>query len=778
MTNEHNTENSSLQQGNSMEHKEVTSQEPPEGYVNKACIACGNWIRIIYHQRRAADEPPDAVEYCERCPLNTNTLSIKNNYISDYVSTTTRPMSISSNDSMMSNKQPNLSLSRRYSGINSNNPRSLYLKSTSYIIVVEGVAAKNCYSNAISESRLFEHVTAVQMVLETSTNKQKVNLYTNFSMADEAHCISEEKKIAPMVTLAKVDTYAPRGPINPNLKQVIINDACLLDRMDHVELAILEVTGGKYCKVKLFLSDTIKDIETDEDKILDILHKILITYGHENTIKSFIPTTLVNACYVNSGHAYDYPTAPEVGYVYTWKPDGERFWLVKYGCVWFYVRRLLSGTILGWHKPASMKMNDNVGPIIDVEVMVKHNPILIDVLVMDNGEPTSNVRSITDTLQNFKKLSISDINITVREYFATHKELLRTKNSLTYPVDGTIGIKDHSMTIIKLKSEKSIELKLLEDGSLVAQQGELVAKMALPLVYPVDSIVELRFTKDSTDNKYTITEVIPRTDKQTANEYKVCKSIINTMESMPDNLARRNAVLWCNSIRRKMNETAAGSTGRGRVILDIGAGDGQSVSDYSTSPEVTYILLEPSAVKCKALSRRLTDNDKNAKQRMFKSADQILLATKTASTGSAKYVIVCATLEQILNVDGCLKALTGCVRHCISCFSMSYVSAPLRLLSVKGLNVIGCGYLYDGIEIGNYLVNDHGVTMKRTGERTGAVTWGSDKVYEEPAITSKDFDIFTVKLASEVVPVMKGNDDTLLNTISQRVFIISNGRNI
>jgi hypothetical protein len=72
-----------------------------------------------------------------------------------------------------------------------------------------------------------------------------------------------------------------------------------------------------------------------ERKCLDILQQILSIYGTEETIKSFVSSQMINTLFIQSGKAYDWPSAPDTGYVYTWKPDGERFGIlsmVVYGC--------------------------------------------------------------------------------------------------------------------------------------------------------------------------------------------------------------------------------------------------------------------------------------------------------------------------------------------------------------------------------------------------------------------------------------------------------------
>lgn len=740
---------------------------------NNICPACQGEYKIIYYQRRAADEPPDMVKYCPNCPLDTSRLSIATSIQSKHIRHDSRILSITSIDSLTSDSG-NFNNGLRMIRKASFRPQCLSLESRRYMITVEGNAAMSCYSRLQKKCEKFDPITAITIPLDQGSKKELVHLYTNSVLCNNAYVLSESMQIAPFVTLNKTDVYSKKGNIPSCYEETIVSYGCRLDDIEYTEHVFFRsMAKSRQCKIVLLLSREIIDTHKSENKILSILQEILTRYGTEKNIKSFTNSSVVNSLYIQSGKAYDWPSAPDQGFTYTWKPDGERFWYAKYGSVWFFCRRLLSGRIVGWNVCKSLSPAKRTGPILDVEVMIAFNPIFIDVLVLETGEPTRAVRSLNEVLGIFNSMTSVDIPIYVRDYFLSEKELLSTRNLLKYPIDGIIGIQDGTMNIIKLKDEKSIELKLDKTGNLLSSENRIVALSRLTEIYPEESIVEIRFTKDSKQDRSTINEVILRTDKVTANAYDVCTSIMNTMSNVPDSLARREAVLWCNSIRKRMNQIAAKTTGKGRVILDIGAGDGQAVSDYSTDPEITYILIEPDKVKCDKLAKRLSEPNRG-QFRLYQGAEHIIRAAGSVSTRSLKYAIICAKLEDILDQPHCIKTLKSCVRYCISSFSISYVSKELKMLALNGLNVVGCGYFYDGIDIGKCLIDKHGVTMRRIGSAQATVTWGSDRIYHETAITSMDFNnIFNIRHATSLVSIAEDNRESLLAIISSKVFIIS-----
>lgn len=736
--------------------------------ATEKCDACYNILQVIYYQRRAADEPPDKIVFCSNCPLDTNRLHFST--ASKLVIQSTKKVLGTKNASSKSR----VSLSSVLSKVD-----------TRVYITVRGNAAVKCYRNIMHTQNKPKSIVGVPVNINTDTKCIASYYYLNSSTQDEVHITSNSDTIAPFIVRKNVDIYSCTHDLD---KYIDNSDKCILGheyQLPTIEHSTYTVLRTLHDGQKPHIVIAVRN--SSDSKILSILESILAEYGTELSIKSIVSSTILNRLYIQSGRAFDWPSAPNNGYTYAWKPDGERFWYLKYGSIWLFSRRLLSGRIAGWNMCTSLHTYTTIGPVLDVEVMIGFDPILIDILIGYNEELMSVSRTIDyvlDEYNSIKDSGIIDVPIHVREYYRSEQELLSTKDTLQYPVDGVVGIEDGSMNIIKLKDEKSIELQLQENGDLVTSDREVVANSNLQETEQIGSIVEIRFVKQSGKDTPTITETFVRTDKTKANDLQACKNIFSAISSSPDSLARRNVVQWCNSIRLKLNQIASKTTGKGRVILDIGAGDGQAVSDYSSDPEVTYLLLEPNEKKCRSMIRRLQDLDKTS-ARLFKQPSDVMNALRLLIPKKIKYAVLCATLEDILSQKECIRTLKTCVRCCIASLSISYIVPELQKLAIEGLNVIGFGYMYDSVNDKGELVNEHGVTMKYTSYQPNSIStdavvqWGTDKAYIEPVITLQDFkEVFYYKLARNIIPTIADSKMTLLNTVADKVYIIASDKYI
>jgi hypothetical protein len=734
--------------------------------MSKVCPACSYEYQTIYYQRRAADEPPDKVTFCPNCPVDTSKLSLNVN-IKDDNTISTIQTTVS--------RRPKTS---RQLSLSSNTFSEV---GTTTFITVQGMAAQRCYKSILKLDSKPKSIVATKMSIHKSNIRQLVDLYLTSTFKGNAYVPLSSEKIAPFITLDKFNQYASNIDQLSTVNKSVVGYEYLLDNIPGaISTSLRTLYKGQKPTIVISLDNSILELQDKyDDHILSILENVLIRYGTENSIKSFMLASTLNTLYIQSGKAYDWPSAPNEGYTYTWKPDGERFWYVKYGSIWLFSRRLLSGKIAGWNIAKNVHTTITSGPVLDVEVLIGHDPILIDVLIDDSGSPMPAMRSLDTVLSEFNNLTTVDIPIHVRNYFRSEKDLLATKNELQYPTDGVVGIQDGSMTIIKLKDDKSIELELQSNGDLLSSDKVLIAESELQNTYEPGSIVEIRFTKQSGQDTPVIIETLLRTDKLKANDSSVCKDILNTISDTPDIIARRKALLWCNSIRQRLNQVASKIIGKGRVILDIGAGDGQAVSDYSTDPDITYILLEPDLSKCKKMIRRLSEPGKG-KSRLFEGAGTIIHVAGLVSTKKLKYAIVNATLKDILMQQHCIRTLQNCVRCCIASFSISYIVPELQQLALSNFNILGCGYMYDSVNNLGTLIDEYGVLMKyqnfnnRHNNSTAMVKWGTDKVYMEKAITINDFkEFFYHRLATNILPIVEGSDSSLLQTISSKVYIIS-----
>lgn len=734
----------------------------------KTCPACNTNYETIYYQRRAADEPPDEVSYCINCPVDITKLKIESNF--------TGQDNRDIDNTKPSNHKRNENSINRYTKHKKSltNLHSLRDRGYRLSMQIQGMAASRCYKQIRQRDTEFEPVVVSTIPVQIGNAKKLIQIHKNSVLKDEGHVIVKSSRIAPLISLDQLAVYSQKEDITNNYEELVVAYETQINNIEGADFTILRTSHeGRQPSLFVFLPISSNIGNSTQYVCLSILQQILTRYGTERTIKSFVSSQMISTLYVQSSKAYDWPSAPDQGYVYTWKPDGERFWYLRYGSVWLFSRRLLSGRITGWNISTSLIQADKVGPVLDVEVLIRHPPILMDLLVSDSGKPTPPLRSLDLVLETFKHTNNIDVPIFVRDYYKSQQDLLRTKSYISYPIDGVVGIQDNSMNIIKLKDTKSIELKLKDNGNLVSAENKTVILSELHNTYPIDSIIEVRFTKQSSADTFTITETLLRTDKTKANTYEVCEDIINTISSMPDTLARRNAVQWCSSIRQKINQIASKPTGKGRVIMDIGAGDGQAISDYTTDPNITYILVEPDINKCQKLMKRLMEPGKG-KSRLFEGSEHITRVVGLVSNRTLKYAVICSKIGDILNEQHCIRTLKACVRYSIASFSISHTVHDLQQLALGGIDIIGCGYMYDTVDNTGKLVNESGVTMQLMDKNTASVKWGGDKVYKERVIRLQDFStVFHTRLATSLVPVFNDSQSSLLNTISSKVYIIS-----
>jgi len=739
----------------------------------RVCPACKMPFQIIYYQRRAADEPPDKVVFCNNCPLDSTKLDISSTQLTTIDKERKRSIpgshtrALSSMDSH--SKQHTLSSSL------------INLQHIGYrlCIRIEGNAASRCYAELNKNSTKFRPVIVSTVALQKAKDKRLVQIRKKSLMESEAHTLEEAKRIAPLVYLQKLSVYTEKTLTSTKSIDLVVGYEAKIGNIEYAEYSILRTLhGGKQPCILIYLPIVDKINNELHSLCLDMLHQVLILYGTERTIKSFVSSQTINSLFVQSSKAYDWPSAPDTGYNYTWKPDGERFWYIKYGSVWLFSRRLLSGRITGWTLTNLLQEANYPGPIIDTEVMIGYDPIMIDLLVTEDGKVTHPSRSLDNVLALIRDSTQIDIPLHIRNYYRSEKEVLDTQDTMEYPTDGVVGIQDGFMNIIKLKDTKSIELKLKENGDLVSRENKVVINSDLQNTYSTDSIVEVRFTKQSGMDTPTISETLLRTDKVNANEYEVCVSIINSVGPMPDTLSRRNAVQWCSSVRQKINQIASKATGRGRIIMDIGAGDGQAISDYSTDPNITYLLVEPNKDKCNKLLRRLREPG-NGQSNMYDGAEHITKAIGLLSNKALKYAVICAKVGDILRQQYAIRTLKNAVRYCTASFSISYIVPDLQQLALNGINVIGCGYMYDSVDTSGILIDEAGVRMQLEGNKKANVKWGSDKTYTENAIVLDDFKgIFHCRYAKTLVPIFASDEFSLLNNIGNKVYIISTKRSI
>lgn len=88
----------------------------------------------------------------------------------------------------------------------------------------------------------------------------------------------------------------------------------------------------------------------------------------------------------------------------------------------------------------------------------------------------------------------------------------------------------------------------------------------------------------------------------------------------------------------------------------------------------------------------------------------------------------------------------------------------------------GCGYVYNGVEIGEALMNTCRVLMKRVSRLECEVRWGGDSKYIEPCTSSIDYSSFcNVIAAAEVLEEHASDDGKFMEICKHVKFFRSRG---
>lgn len=490
---------------------------------------------------------------------------------------------------------------------------------------------------------------------------------------------------------------------------------------------------------------------------------ISYVYGGGGLMKSIGAYTQVGDTHalVNlSPRAWDVNSVGEGDYVYTTKVDGERRWLVLCGRLGYVVRRDRRLTLCGWYITPHLKTtnSDQARVVIDCEYTPTEGLAFIDMLTSSLGEFSPVDRSMKWSVDEFKRV-LNDrptLPVHMRRYFLSATDVHVPTTFLSSPADGVMAIDIASTSARKLKALKSIELEVVRRGNgsmaLTTSDGfELFEDYMPPLLVQEGSIVELRVSLAATGTEMTVHSAIVRVDKTKANDSSAVSQIIQSaMEShlSGDQNDRRRALLWCNSIRSDLNRIVETLDVPRTIILDVGSGDGQSIDSMRLDDgRVSRVFVEPDRSKYIRLCKRLGVRPHPSGCGQLRPMIRPLKARKVS------VVAVNCTLREILRDPDLMQILGPEIRAVVATFSIQFVLSDLfNLHRVWRVPIYGCGYVYDNVGVGEYLIDGCGVRMKRVSSTECSVAWGSDRVYKEPYTTSSDYRSFTcVGSASKVL---------------------------
>jgi hypothetical protein len=437
-----------------------------------------------------------------------------------------------------------------------------------------------------------------------------------------------------------------------------------------------------------------------------------------------------------STRGYDAFEVSEDEYWFAPKPDGERMWITRIGMVWVYSRRLVRHSIIGWFVDDSIvaSAHNNIGPTIDVEIMMGHGPIIIDVLLDEHGTISQEHRPlqwVSDTQTRLCNLFSYIRTIHQRQFRSTVSQAQMDCDIAPYPSDGIVAIPKLGSDMVKLKGVKSIELILHDDMVLRTSDDVALFRIKNRSNYQVGSIIEVRFTIEECE--CIVHEIFERPDKVTANSIEAVRSVIeSSITRLSDNVIRTALWRWSNNIRGEIYSRAHAMNMDRRIIMDIGTGDGQSLDVHIRSSQCSYILVEPNPDKCRALQQRLRLKSFATEPR------QLLQVISQLKTGKIRYYIINCTLEAILDDANVRSAVLRDLKCAIACFSAQYVIRQIPIFLGSGVPFIGVCYMYDDVDVGDSIINSHGLSMTRLDGSTASVKWGRDAPYIEPAIDSED----------------------------------------
>lgn len=439
-----------------------------------------------------------------------------------------------------------------------------------------------------------------------------------------------------------------------------------------------------------------------------------------------------------SSRAWDASKAPDSGYVFTCKPDGERSWLVFYGWCWYMVSKQKPHRVKKWQVSGNKVVGELPSLFLDTEYVSGFGFILIDCLTDSGGFAAPTARDIKWVLTTYNEiLNVhTQCPVNVREYFNTFGDAQTYTKNIRYPVDGIIAIRNGSTEVLKIKEIKSVELEHKGGGVMCTAEGTEVLRIDPTTDIAKDVVVELRFSLDPDSKEYKLWDMFPRSDKNGApNNFIAVSNIFrsaNAVETRDDD-ERRRSLLWCNRLREIISAKCVEAADSRHIILDVGTGTGQSLGTMSKSESVSYVLLEPDSKRCKSLQHRLGG------AQIVSDPSHIIPLVRQLKTRSKKWLIVNCTLSALCSSPGVLKKLAPELKCIQATFSLQFIVDDLYdVLESYKIPIYGCCYTYDDIDQNGVLVDACGVSMKVTGANTASVMWGRDKRYEEPVVNVGD----------------------------------------
>lgn len=670
------------------------------------CLACGSAIETITGQLRSADEARTFIYTCPQCPLTASKFT-------------------------EARKKPHIHVRRTQV----NKKETPILSRSSYHTI---------YILSMQVKQLRRDVDFRQLLFYNAVGDKSNTYKCHISGPFKGTAIREVSKtyVAPYTHV--ISYSATKCSTNSSSSHV------LGDYASHDDIMYMRMSQDYTISISLSNSSI--------NTVCNALRDLYLLGYQPTSLNNIVSEAKLGAMSNLTARAYDQSEADPAEYDFSTKPDGDRVWITKVGLVWIQSRRLTGHSRISWgiDDTVPQEYMSTIGPCLDLELMhtglsgnyyrYKSNghPILIDVLMDENGKVSDQQRNIpwiyaeSDRLTSiFPYLA----NIYKRQFRHSLQEAMQDRIICGYPTDGCVAIHKNGTDMLKIKSIKSAELKMGEDGILSTEDDTPLFKIVPSSLYAPGSIVEVKFSVSG--NNLVIDSHFLRTDKVTANRLEVIHSILSsTVSKASPNLLRNELWRWSNKVRKHIYKTAARMSQDKQIILDVGTGDGQGTD--TLVPNKSYIFIEKDESKCINLAKRLHINKNDIK----KEPRSIIPRIPRMKKGILKYHIINTTLQEFLDDETIRDNIEGLIGCCVSSFSAQFVIECMPILYKIKIPFIGSCYMYDGIDIGSSIIDSSGLSMTRVSSDKAMVTWGKDKEYEEPALESIDLPIETSILDS------------------------------
>lgn len=210
-----------------------------------------------------------------------------------------------------------------------------------------------------------------------------------------------------------------------------------------------------------------------------------------------------------------------------------------------------------------------------------------------------------------------------------------------------------------MKPVKSIELEVTETTSVnismkTSDGVDVFPPLSPPPLCVKGDIVEVRVTEIKLQSELDVHKLFVRVDKSKANNSRAVTQIIGSMRrprAQGDENNRREALLWCNSLKSYINRLVKENNSKYVIVLDVGSGDGQSL-DYigPTSPKISRVFIEPDRDRYKRLYKCLRVRRPSARTKHLRSALLQLKSRKTKAVVTNCSLLVLREDHQLIQV--------------------------------------------------------------------------------------------------------------------------------